>query len=136
MKSRPKKRLSPKRKSPTSAAASKPAAEALRRIPADALLEWARRCLVEVGLPRRDAQQIASSLVQSSLWGVDSHGIARLGHYLSRIQTGSIAPRPKIKVKRTGPCTAQVDGGHGHGIVICHRAMDEAIALAKRNGIG
>jgi len=100
------------------------------------LLDWARHCLVAVGLPRRDAHQIAASLVQTSLWGVDSHGIARLGHYLSRIQAGSIVAKPKIKVKRTGPCTAQVDGGHGHGIVICHRAMNEAIALARKNGIG
>ena len=74
--------------------------------------------------------------VQTRLWGVDSHGVARLGHYLSRIAAGSIEPRPKIRVRRTGPCTAQVDGGHGHGIVVCHRAMDEAIKLAQKNGIG
>ncbi|MEO6003770.1 MAG: Ldh family oxidoreductase [Opitutus sp.] len=52
------------------------------------------------------------------------------------MSAGSIEPRPKIKLRRTGPCTAQVDGGHGHGIVICHRAMDEAVALARKNGIG
>lgn len=92
--------------------------------------------LQALNFTRRDAEQIATSLVQTSLWGIDSHGIARLGHYLSRIEAGSIEARPKIRVKRTGPCTAQVDGGHGHGIVICHRATEEAIALARRNGIG
>jgi ureidoglycolate dehydrogenase (NAD+) len=99
-------------------------------------MTWAVDCLRALRLPRRDARQIATSLVQTSLWGVDSHGVARLGHYLSRIEAGSIEPRPKLRVRRTGPCTAQVDGGHGHGIVVCHRAMDEAIALAKKNGIG
>jgi ureidoglycolate dehydrogenase (NAD+) len=105
-------------------------------VAAGALTDWAVSCLTALKVPKGDAALIAGSLVQTSLWGVDSHGIARLGHYLSRIEAGSIEPRPKIRIKRTGPCTAQVDGGHGHGIVICHRAMDEAIALAKKNGIG
>jgi ureidoglycolate dehydrogenase (NAD+) len=105
-------------------------------VPAAALNQWAIACLTALQLPPRDAREIAASLVQTSLWGIDSHGIARLGHYFSRIAAGSIASRPTIRVKRTGPCTAQVDGGHGHGIVVCRRAMDEAIALAKKNGIG
>lgn len=105
-------------------------------VSADSLLRWAVDCLVATGFARADAHRIASSLVQTSLWGIDSHGIARLGHYLSRIAAGSIESRPKIRVRRTGPCTAQVDGGHGHGIVICHRAMEEAISLARKNGVG
>ncbi len=94
------------------------------------------RCLRALYVPAADAREIATSLVQTSLWGIDSHGIARLGHYFSRIEAGSIEARPKIRVRRTGPCTAQVDGGHGHGIVVCRRAMREAIALARKNGIG
>jgi ureidoglycolate dehydrogenase (NAD+) len=38
--------------------------------------------------------------------------------------------------RRTGPCTGQLDGGHGLGIVVAHRAMAEAIALAKEDGAG
>jgi ureidoglycolate dehydrogenase (NAD+) len=111
-------------------------AEKTIAVQAAALRDWATSCLVRLKFSPASARQIASSLVQTSLWGIDSHGIARLGHYLSRITAGSIAPRPKIRVKRTGPCTAQVDGGHGHGIVVCHRATEEAIALAAKNGVG
>jgi ureidoglycolate dehydrogenase (NAD+) len=105
-------------------------------IPAEAIAEWAADCLVALGVSKNDAQRIAASLVQTSLWGIDSHGVARLGHYFARLKAGSIEPRPKIRIRRTGPCTAQVDGGHGHGIVVCHRAMDEAITLARKNGLG
>ena len=104
-------------------------------LPAD-LTRWAVACLRAVKMPQLDAEQIAASLVQTSLWGIDSHGIARLGHYLSRIQAGSIKVRPKIRVRGTGPGTAQVDGGHGHGIVVSQRAMAEAIARARKAGIG
>jgi ureidoglycolate dehydrogenase (NAD+) len=83
-----------------------------------------------------DAKLVARHLVQTSLWGIDSHGVARLPHYLKRILAGSIEPKPHIKVRRTGPCTAQLDGGHGHGMVVCHRAMGEAIAMANENGLG
>jgi ureidoglycolate dehydrogenase (NAD+) len=105
-------------------------------VPASELRQWAVRCLRAVKVPPKDAQLIASSLVQTSLWGIDSHGIARLGHYLARFTAGSIEARPKLRLKRTGPCSAQLDGGHGQGIVVCHRAMTEAIALAKKNGVG
>jgi ureidoglycolate dehydrogenase (NAD+) len=105
-------------------------------VPARALTRWATNCLRALDLPGRDADEIAASLVQTSLWGIDSHGIARLGHYLSRIEAGSIEARPKIRVTRSGPCSAQVDGGHGHGIVVSRRATETAITLAKKSGIG
>lgn len=79
---------------------------------------------------------IADRLVLTSLWGTDSHGIARLPHYFARIRGGSIHANPVIEVSATGPCTARVDGGHGHGIVVCTRAMEEAISLALTTGIG
>lgn len=105
-------------------------------VSAVALEQWAARCLVAVKVGRKDSRQIAASLVQTSLWGIDSHGISRLGHYLSRIEAGSIETQPKVRVKHSGPCTAQVDGGHGHGIVVCHRASEVAIALATKSGVG
>ena len=105
-------------------------------VPAPALVAWAVGCLTALRLSKRDAHEVGFSLVQTSLWGIDSHGIARLGHYLARLKAGSIEPRPRIRMRRTGPCTGQVDGGHGHGIVVCRRAMSEAMALAMKNGIG
>ncbi len=98
--------------------------------------KWAVSCFLAAGMEAADAKLVAGSLVQTSLWGIDSHGVARLPHYLKRILAGSIVARPQMTVRRTGPCTAQLDGGHGHGIVVCHRAMDEAIAMARENGLG
>ena len=104
--------------------------------PAAALSAWAVRCLRAAGVRPADARVLAESLVQTSLWGIDSHGLARLGHYLARFTAGSIRPRPRLHLKRTGPCSAQLDGGHGHGILVNHRAMAAAIALARKTGVG
>ena len=108
----------------------------VRTLPSQEILALACRQLEDCGVPAADARVVADSLVQTSLWGIDSHGIARLPHYLRRLQAGSIESRPEMRFRRTGPCTGQLDGSHGLGILVCHRAMQEAIALAKENGAG
>ena len=62
------------------------------------LTDWAIACLRHFELPEDDARCLAESLVQTSLWGIDSHGIARLTHYLNRLTPGSIQARPDIVV--------------------------------------
>ncbi|HSQ10464.1 MAG TPA: Ldh family oxidoreductase [Burkholderiaceae bacterium] len=109
---------------------------AVRHVSASSLTAWAIACLTRVGVRASDAETVARSLVQTSLWGIDSHGIARLGHYMARIKAGSIAPIPALRIKETGPCTATIDGGHGLGIVVCTAAMAHAIGLARSNGVG
>ncbi len=105
-------------------------------VSAEVLKDFAVRRLEQCGVSTADAETVAGGLVQTSLWGIDSHGIARLPHYIRRLQAGSIEARPILHFEATGPCTGQLDGGHGLGIVVCHRAMQEAIALAKLNGVG
>ncbi|MCX6065056.1 MAG: Ldh family oxidoreductase [Chloroflexi bacterium] len=78
-----------------------------------AIRTWAFACLQSVGVPEDQAEIVSDALIQTSLWGIDSHGIARLPHYLARIQAGSIEADPEIKITETGPCTARLDGGHG-----------------------
>ncbi|HEY9067643.1 MAG TPA: Ldh family oxidoreductase [Burkholderiaceae bacterium] len=104
--------------------------------PAERLIEWGTACLSAVGVGPADARLVAGSLVQTNLWGIDSHGIARLTHYLNRIVHGSIKAAPNIVVTSSGPCTARVAGDQGLGIVVAHRAMEVAMVKARANGIG
>ena len=86
-------------------------------VPPAELRRWAASRLEACGVPPADAKRVADSLVQTSLWGIDSHGIARLPHYLRRLQARSIEPRPVMRFTATGPCTGTLDGGHGLGIL-------------------
>lgn len=103
---------------------------------ADALTAWAIACLQSSRVPEVDARCLAESLVQTSLWGIDSHGIARLTHYLNRLAHGSVNPAPQITITRSGTATAQVHGDRGLGIVVAHRANAVAMAIAREHGIG
>ena len=105
-------------------------------ISANELSRWGQTCLQALDVPAEDARFVAESLVQTSLWGIDSHGIARLPHYLNRLQGGSLEPKPAMEMTRTGPCSGDLDGGHGLGIVVMGRATGEAIAMAQENGVG
>ncbi|APV51511.1 malate dehydrogenase [Betaproteobacteria bacterium GR16-43] len=106
------------------------------RVPHDRLNDWAVACLRAVGVPEADAILVGGSLVQTSLWGVDSHGILRLTHYLRRMSLGSVVADAKPLVKRTGPVTAQMDGMDGLGILHAMRAMELAMEMARTNGVG
>lgn len=109
--------------------------EGVVNVGAAVLTDWAIACLRHFELSEHDARCLAESLVQTSLWGIDSHGIARLAHYLNRLTHGSIQAKPDIVVTRSGPGTAQVAGDRGLGIVVAHRANRIAIEIARENGI-
>ncbi len=114
---------------------AQPIAEGSVFVPAEDIAAWAVQCLQALGLRPPDARQLADSLVQTSLWGVDTHGIARLPHYFDRLSRRSIRAQPALKVNRTGPSTAQVDGDHGQGILVAHFANRLAMDMARETGI-
>jgi len=105
-------------------------------VAAETLRTWATRCFAAAGMSDDDAALLSASLVQTSLWGIDSHGIALLSHYLDRLGNGTVRARPAVELMRTGPATALLEADQGHGIVVAHRAMDEALAIAATQGIG
>ena len=108
----------------------------MHRIPREHLATWAIACLEKVGVPPEEAKLVGESLVQTSAWGIDSHGVLRLTHYLNRLTIGSIKAASVPVVLQTGPVTAQVHGEDGLGIVHATLAMETAIDMAKESGVG
>ena len=89
--------------------------------------------LAAVGTPQDIADVIAESLVDSSLKGVDSHGVLRVPQYLDQVKKGWIQPSAKPLVKKQTSNMSSVNGNHGFGIYSLSRAMDIAIQKAKAN---
>ena len=100
------------------------------------LTGFAAACLEKLGLVAADARLVAETLVESNLRGVDSHGVVRLPHYAKRLRNGTLNPRPRISVQRTGASTAVAEGDRGMGQLVAVRAMQEAISLARESGAG
>jgi uncharacterized oxidoreductase len=83
------------------------------------------------GTPDDDARQVAAALVTSSLMGHDSHGVLRIPEYLDLIAAGRIIPGAAMTVAHECGATAVVDCGHNFGVLGAHRAVAEAMRLAR-----
>jgi L-2-hydroxycarboxylate dehydrogenase (NAD+) len=110
--------------------------EDARRVPVAAMLAFISEAFVTAGLPSADAETVAELMVCTDLAGADAHGIFRLTHYMRRLRAGGANPRPDIKVTRSGPATALVDGDDGMGHLVMAKASETAVALARETGMG
>jgi LDH2 family malate/lactate/ureidoglycolate dehydrogenase len=110
--------------------------KATRLVPAPLLTQFAYRALAAVGLPDKDAAAVAALMTEADLVGADAHGIFRLPQYVRRIKGGAVNRTPDIKVHRSAPATALVDGDNGMGHLVMSRAASLAVELAKENGVG
>jgi len=91
--------------------------------------------MVKSGVPAADAAKIAELMVEADLVGADAHGVFRLPQYVLRLKLGSTNARPNIKVNRSAPATALVDGDNGMGHLVVARAAETAIDLARECGV-
>jgi L-2-hydroxycarboxylate dehydrogenase (NAD+) len=89
-----------------------------------------------LGAPPDDARICADVLIASDLRGIESHGVGRLKYYYDRIRAGVHRTTTEIEVVRETETTALLDGHHGMGHVIAHRAMRIAIDKARQHGLG
>ena len=78
---------------------------------------------------------LVNSLIETSLRGVDSHGVNLFPHYCRAVKSGRINSTPNIKIKQTGTSSAIVDADHAFGHHVGAVAIDNAINLSKETGI-
>jgi len=107
-----------------------------RPVDPDVLQKFCEGVLTRFGMPQNEASIMADCLVQADLSGIASHGVARLPHYVSRLQKGSIEPNPDMIFEAVSPASGRLDGGHGFGHVVMHRATQHVMDLAQESGAG
>ena len=105
------------------------------RIPVAAVTGLISDAMIKAGVPADDAAKIAELMLEADLIGADAHGVFRLPQYVQRIKLGSTNARPAIKVKKTAPATALVDGDNGMGHLVVARAAETAVELARECGV-
>ena len=104
------------------------------RVPASAISGLIADALGTVGLPAADAAKVAELMTEADLTGADAHGVFRLPQYVRRLRGGGVNARPDIRVERTAPATAIVDGDNGMGHLVMAQAADTAVSLARETG--
>jgi L-2-hydroxycarboxylate dehydrogenase (NAD+) len=105
-------------------------------ISVDAIQQFMIDVFEALGTPRDEAQICADVLITSDLRGIESHGVGRLKYYYDRIQAGVQFTTTEVEIVKETETTAVIDGHHGMGHVIAHRAMRLAMDKARAYGLG
>ncbi len=87
------------------------------------------------GCTADDARAVVDHLVESNLFGHDSHGAIRYYEYTRAIREGRFQPRATPEIVREKPSTAVVDAGGALGQVGATFAINLAIEKARQHGL-
>lgn len=105
-------------------------------VPVEQILVFVKKALLAVKVREDVAVYVAEGLVQTSVRGVDSHGVRLLPHYLRGVKGGRINPDPQYKFNRTSSSTGKLDADHTFGHAACMEAAKRAVELATEAGTG
>jgi len=89
-----------------------------------------------VRLCEASVHHVVEAQIQTSLRGVDSHGIALFPHYHNAIKHGRINGDPQMRIDRTNPSTAVLFADHALGHHSGSRAVSVAMEMAEDVGVG
>lgn len=106
----------------------------MRRFSRQDLEGFVTRVLVRLGVPESDARLVADCLIYANLSGVDSHGIVRLPHYVTRLENRSINAMPEITMRQPRSSILSVDGDDGLGHVVTSRAVSRGMEICRETG--
>ncbi len=100
------------------------------------LLDFATTAYEKAGLTRDRASLCADTLVQADLWGHSSHVVLRLPWYVARLRSGACDASASPEAIVDGGAIAVIDGHDAMGQLVAAEAADQAVARARRHGIG
>ena len=111
------------------------AAPADRLVRAEALARVIQAILERDGCEAEEARIVADHLVEASLSGHDSHGVARVPRYHQWLREGQIRPNRPLAVVMESGAMVQLDGGSGMGQRLAREATAMGIAKARDHGL-
>ena len=108
----------------------------MKQISAEVLRRIGIQLFTGCGAPLEDVLILVDHLVDTSLMGLDSHGIMRYSQYVDGVMDGTIKPGVPVHITKESPSTATVDCGFNFGQVgakfmvrvVCEKAKQENIA--------
>jgi LDH2 family malate/lactate/ureidoglycolate dehydrogenase len=102
----------------------------------DVLKEFCTKAFTQVGFSKKESAIIVDVLLQSDLYGIESHGVQRLVRYHKGIEKGLIKVDAKPEIVFETPISAVIEANDAMGQLVSHQAMSLAIKKAKKSGVG
>ena len=97
---------------------------------------FSEKILTKVGLDSFSMEAVSNGLCESSLRGVDSHGIRLLPHYVKSAISGRKNPKPNFSFSNKFPTIGILDADNAFGHAAGMQAIKYAIEISDQFGIG
>ena len=99
------------------------------QLSAEKLIRFVGDLLRAANVSESDANDVATSLVESNLRGHESHGVLRVAEYLDALRTGELRSGVDWQVLTETPAVLVADANRGFGQVMARRLV---VALAEK----
>ena len=99
------------------------------------LISKIKLILLKEGADEYSAEAVSCGLVETSLRGVDSHGIRLFPHYVNALRNGRVNGKPEFKIKNTFPSFVGLDADNAFGHAAGFKSIDIGMELANKYGI-
>jgi LDH2 family malate/lactate/ureidoglycolate dehydrogenase len=110
--------------------------QAAVRVTTESLRSYGIEAFTQAGLPEEGAAEVTEVQLEANLRGQPTHNMGGVPGYSKRMRGGMINTRPRFGILRESPVSVQLDGDNGPGQWVSVVAMRQAIALARRSGVG
>jgi ureidoglycolate dehydrogenase (NAD+) len=106
------------------------------RVDAGLFTHLVEKAFDRAGLAMESRRHVVAAMVETSLRGVDSHGIQLFPHYMRALKAGRINARPAIQVERSRPSSVLIEADHAFGHHAGSFAIERCGELARDTGVG
>ena len=107
-----------------------------RLVSADDCIAFITELVGRLGAAPQRARLWAQLVVETSLLGLDTHGVRMLERYVNNMADGGIDPRAEPSIVRDSQTCVVVDARGGAGHLAAEHARSLAVERARRHGTG
>ena len=94
-----------------------------RKVKHKNLSVFCKKILKSIGTNRETVKYTVDAMMHGSQYGIDSHGVRLLHHYVKAFEGGRINKNPKTKFySKKGESTGVLDADNAHGAVGTYKA--------------
>ncbi len=106
------------------------------RVPFETVKDTVTKAFLNLGLTKEQADTCASIHTESSLEGIESHGLNRVPRFAEYVQKGLVDISAKLELVGAKGAVENYDGHLGIGVLNASFCAERAVALAAEHGIG
>lgn len=106
------------------------------RVDVGQLWQLTHDCFIAIGIPERDATDVADVLIDANIRTMESHGFQRVPIYMKRVLAGLAGGTQNVRVLQERGVFCRMDAGNALGPAAALMALDKCLSISSQQGFG